>query len=500
VATKLTVRKLKNIDQLEFEIPGPGAYLLTGSNGVGKTSLLTCISRLRNSWAFQRGFRSSFHPSLDSHRGASVRYDINGDSVTYTYIEERWAPLPRRKGRLLADCGYPDVKFIAADAARVQPKEESFSPRSVRLTDLRLRAAMNAIFNTSRFDELCYISLDRGGRNRAYVIRQMQLGKSTMYFSEKNFSLGELCVLKLLLSLDDIAANSLILIDELELAVHPRAQTNLFQHLSEFSKEKNLTIIFSTHSVTLIKNTQREQVLFLQNTNGIVTCIKGCYPTFALGQITSGEELAPDCVVYVEDDSAKKCVEAMLQLYRREMKPQVAQPTVVVAPLGGFRQILEFLDKGPQLFPNSTKVKALLDEDVKTESLIDYTSRADHSMLGLFQRLTTSVGYLPWTPESGFIELVRQNQVLHENGLKDYFQDQRFMFPHNWLPAANQGTAAQIRKLNKVALHNLCENLQNLIGKPNDRVREGLFDYLIRQTHINGTHDIIGLTAQTIHN
>jgi AAA domain, putative AbiEii toxin, Type IV TA system len=500
VATKLTVRKLKNIDQLEFEIPEPGAYLLTGSNGVGKTSLLTCLSRLRNSGAFQRGFRSSFHASLDSHRGASVQYEINGDSVTYTYIEERWAPLPRRKGRLLADCGYPDVIFIAADADRVEPKKEEFSPRSVRLTEQRLRDAMNAIFSTDRFNELCYINLHRGGRNRAYVIRQMRPGKNTMYFSERNFSLGELCVLKLLLSLNDIANNSLVLIDELELAIHPRAQIKLFQHLAGFSVEKNLTIVFSTHSVTLIKSTQREKVLFLQNNDGIVTCIKGCYPTFALGQITSGEELAPDCVVYVEDDSAKKCVESMLQLYRREMTTQVAQPTVVVVPLGGFRQILEFLDKAPQLLPTSTKVRALLDEDVKTESLVEYTNRADHSMLGLFQRLNTSVGYLPWTPENGFIELVRQNPVLHENGLKNYFQDQRFMFPNNWLPAANQNTPAQVRKSNKTALFQLCEHLQNLIGKPNDRVREGLFDYLIRQTSINAAHDIIGLMARTIHN
>lgn len=95
MATKLTIKNLKNIKQLEFIIPEPGAYLLTGSNGAGKTTLLTCLSRLRNRNAFQRGFRSSFHKYLDSHRGASVKYEIDGQTVTYTYVEERWAPLPR---------------------------------------------------------------------------------------------------------------------------------------------------------------------------------------------------------------------------------------------------------------------------------------------------------------------------------------------------------------------------------------------------------------------
>jgi energy-coupling factor transporter ATP-binding protein EcfA2 len=499
MATTLTIEKLKNIQHLEFEIPPPGAYLLTGSNGSGKTSLLTCLSRLRNSSAFQRGFRSSVHPSLDSHRGASVKYTVDGDSVTYTYVEERWAPLPRRNSGLLGRCGYPEVKYIAADGDRVEPKKDEFAPRSVRLTGQPLRDALNNIFGTKRFDELCYINLNRGGQNKAYLIRQTRQGKSTLYFSERNFSLGELCVLKLLLSLENTVNGSLVLIDELELAVHPRAQAKLFHHLVKLAEDKNLTIIFSTHSVTLIKTTDRKKILFLESTNGIVVCRKGCYPTFALGQISAGEEVAPDCAIYVEDDSAKKCTEAMIQLYRRQANPLIAQPTVVVVPLGGFSQILEFMDKAPQLLPTNTKVMALLDQDVQTEALVSYTNAQDHYMLGLFQRLNTSVRFLPWTPEVGFINLMREDFAKHENGLKAYFDDQRFVFPENWLPQNPGNTPAQIRKSSKKSIFALCQNLQNLIGKSNDRIREGLFDYLVQQTSVPPTQNLVGLIGGIIH-
>src|SRR5450759_1281719 len=122
MSIKLTIKNLKNIRSLEFDLPGPGAYLLTGSNGSGKTSLLTCLSRLRNSGSYQRGFRSSTNKYLDSHRGASIQYDIGEESVTYTYVEERWAPLPRKSSRLLKTCGYPAVAYIAADADRVEPQ------------------------------------------------------------------------------------------------------------------------------------------------------------------------------------------------------------------------------------------------------------------------------------------------------------------------------------------------------------------------------------------
>jgi hypothetical protein len=181
------------------------------------------------------------------------------------------------------------------------------------------------------------------------------------------------------------------------------------------------------------------------------------------------------------------------------MNPLVAQPTVVVAPLGGFPQILEFIDKAPQLLPEHTKVIALLDEDVQTESLAKYTVDNDHYMLGLFQRLDGKINFLPWTPEVGFIELISQAQQEHENGLKEYFGDHRFVFPENWIPQNPGDTPAKIRKSYKASIFSLCKNLQNLLGKSNDRIREGLFDYLIQQTSRQSTHNLIKLIGETIH-
>ena len=498
--TKLTIRDLKNIKSLEFEIPEPGAYLLTGTNGSGKTSLLTCLSRLRNRNSFQRGFRSSFHPSLDSHRGASVKYEINGQSVIYTYVEERWAPLPRRNSGLLATCGYPAVAYIAADADRVQPQEQEFTPRSVRLTNQSLRDEMSAIFSTDRFSELCYLNLNRGGAEKAYLIRQPQPNnKAAVYFSERNFSLGELCVLKLLLALEGIPNSSLVLIDELELATHPRAQTQLFVHLNRISQEKNLTIIFSTHSVSLIKGTDRNQVLFLENSNGIVSCTRGCYPTYTLGHISSGEEVAPDCVVYVEDDSAQKCLKAMLELYRQQTGLGALLPTTLAIPLGGFRQILEFLDKAPQMLPRHTKLMVALDNDVEQESLVDYRAINDHAMLALFGRLKKHLVYLPWTPEVGLVELIRADITSHEAKLKAYFSDHRIVIPQNW-GAVTQGLSKKpLRVACKKVVYELGQSLETLLGRPNDRIREDLFRYLVLQTHEAQQHDLVSFVGSLIH-
>ena len=160
----------------------------------------------------------------------------------------------------------------------------------------------------------------------------------------------------------------------------------------------------------MIKGIDRRKILFLENIGGKIRCIKGCYPTFALGHISSGEEVAPDCVIYVEDNSAKKCLDAIIDLYRRNVKPDVALPTVVTVPLGGFKQILEFLDKAPQMLPNHTKLMAALDSDVEKESLVKYQDDGDHNVLALFARLKDKLTYLPWTPEVGFVKQIQMDR------------------------------------------------------------------------------------------
>ena len=98
-----------------------------------------------------------------------------------------------------------------------------------------------------------------GRRNTAYVI---PLGKN-QYYSEQNFSFGEIVMLNLLLDIEDTKDGSLLLIDELELALHPSAQIRLITILRKIAEEKNLTIIISTHSSSIIKS--QKNVILLED-------------------------------------------------------------------------------------------------------------------------------------------------------------------------------------------------------------------------------------------
>lgn len=143
---KITIKKLRHIDSLEFEIPQPGVWMLTGSNGTGKTSLLGCLRRIGNRNAFPLHFPTSRKSDrLDSNEGASIIYETPTGEVTYTYKTERWVPTPKAQSRALSSLGYPEVIYIAADADRIEPRKEDFSPNRVKPAPAGIIAAANTI-------------------------------------------------------------------------------------------------------------------------------------------------------------------------------------------------------------------------------------------------------------------------------------------------------------------------------------------------------------------
>ena len=218
------ILNLSNVRSMRFDLPPAGVWLLTGANGSGKTSLLPCLRRIGNSNAFPLHFPISLQSTkLDNFDDARIIYKVSGDQVEYAYRGERWAPRPRRNSHLLAEFGYPEVIYVGVNADRITPRPDDFEPNRVRSVPVDLSEGMNAIFETAKYNDLRQMNLTRGGGNKAYLLRVPNV-TPIQFLSEKQFSLGELCVLKLLNRLVAAPPNALVLIDELEMALHPRAQ------------------------------------------------------------------------------------------------------------------------------------------------------------------------------------------------------------------------------------------------------------------------------------
>lgn len=469
MAGRIVINNLRNIRALQFDIPPQGVWLLTAGNGAGKTSLLACLRRIGYPNAFPVHFPASIESeNLDDFSTASVTYILEDEEVEYAYRGERWAPRPRKNSRLLADFGYPQVVYLGANADRITPRPEDFVPRRVRSAPQSLVAAANQIFETRKFDNLKVINLTSGVGNQAFLMKVSE--NPVKYHSEKNFSLGELCILKLVEGIRECPNQSLILIDELEMALHPRAQVQLYKYLEDVAARKRLTVVFSTHSVSLLKTVPRNKIIFLDRDDaGQVSVVNGCFPTYAIGNITIGEENHPDTVLYVEDEVAKAIVDTLVKLAVQErFNNNNLFPDVRTIPIGGFDAVVQFLTHHNVLMPDGTKAFAILDNDVREETVANWEANKKHRQLANFQRLGNRLDYLPWTPEVGVLEFLRDRRQQAERMLREELTRPMLTLDQRTLSAADGMEGAALRSAAKRVVGQIAENISKMVGSSQD--------------------------------
>jgi len=475
MAGTVEIINLRNIGKLRFEIPDRGVWLLTAGNGAGKTSLLACLRRIGHSNAFPVHFPSSLRSErLDNHSNGIVTYEINGETVEYAYRGERWTPRPRTNSHLFQRFGYASVTYMGATADRITPRPEDFDTRHIRAASRVIIDAANAIFETTKFSMLRTINLTRGVGNDAFVLAID--GNPQTYHSEKHFSLGELCVLKLLRLLKDVNNNSMIIVDELEMALHPRAQVKLLRYLEDQAQAKSLTIIFSTHSVTLLKTIDRRHIIYLdKQDNGEVNPIYGCYPTYAIGNIASEEETLPDLMLYVEDVFARDMLSAFFEKFADErFDDPTARPTAKMVPVGGFQEVVAFLDRNRSVLPDHVTQKAVLDDDVSSETLAHWRQQNNHAQLAKFQRLQNDIKFLPFTPEVGLMNHIAANLQAFEQGLRQRCADNQLRIGEIVGRYNTTLQGGQLRNDAKTATRDLMEYVEQRTARSTDIVREQL--------------------------
>jgi len=190
------------------------------------------------------------------------------------------------------------------------------------------------------------------------------------------------------------------------MALHPQAQVRLIRKLNQIVEEKNLTVIFSTHSSTLIKIVDRKNIILLRDAGRRrFEATSNVFPAEVLGELAFAEEMNTDFVLLVEDDQAKLLLEQLCALYMQGQNRQ--PPSYSILPIGGYRQVMEFLERADQLIPNYVSRCAFLDGDVR-DTLDEARQQNRRTIVELYDRVREYVRFLPDTPEVALIGSLEQ--------------------------------------------------------------------------------------------
>jgi len=274
---------------------------VVGENGTGKSTVIQAAASVyRGTDKGSTRFPSEFFPvtAWDQVTRAEIVYAYReGDNSSQGKVRKptsRWLGHAERPIRRVE---YVDLRRIQPISARVgytklvktKHKEASstdFEDSRVR----RLSAVMGRTYDSARI-----AVTDVDDKRQVPVISMGNVPYSGFHQGS-----GETTIFDFLKI--DPPPYSLLLIDEIESSLHPRAQRRLIRELAERCRERQLQIVLTTHSPYVLDELPLEARVCILNSGAGRETVTGVSPDFAMMKMD--DEPHPECELYVEDDAA----------------------------------------------------------------------------------------------------------------------------------------------------------------------------------------------------
>lgn len=361
------IHNIKNIDDFQFEIPTEkGLYALTGENGSGKSTVISCAAA-----AF---YVPSFYDYFGTPReGAYIDFDFNGKKRSVKEKDGKWQSPSKTEflgitgfyeGSIVFGNRFKDIDYsLLGKLASVE--REKLEPAS----DFVKKSLGGILHDDESYYENLFVL-------KYEAAQKMKLQRTPYYYENKgslisqlNMSTGENLLLTILNSIERRIKKvvygetpAFMFLDEIELALHSSALRRLVFFLRDIAEKNNTVVLFSTHSIELIRSITPDNIFYLQrHINGSMETINPCYPVYATRNLESSN-YGHDYIILVEDDLAKIIIERIL----RE-KRLLSNKRVLVIAVGGWTQVLRFAYDTirSNLALSTTKILIILDRDIK---------------------------------------------------------------------------------------------------------------------------------------
>lgn len=374
----LKIKNIKNIKECDFEVPlNGGIYALVGENGCGKSTILAVLSRVITGYSF-----SNILKPLDYSENSIIEFTTENVHEVWENYDGKWNYTTshsdnknlRVKGMYEGSLFY-GTRFNDPSLLDQLLREKKISDELIVDADEYVKENLSYILHG---DYLHYKNLKKlnmgikqaskkfGLKNQPHFL-ELENGRISQY----RMSSGECLLISLLYFIynsfikrvDELPDQILMLIDEIEVALHPKAVDRFLDLLEKLSKNhKGLAVILTTHSPEVIKRINHKNLYQIDNINGNVAITYGVYANSVIHDIY--KYVGADFLILVEDDLAKNLVEGVLQ-----KNNLISGKSIYVMPVGGFDTVLKNQEEliRSKLIGDRTKLFSILDGDIKEQ-------------------------------------------------------------------------------------------------------------------------------------
>ena len=346
---ELRLNVFRHIQNLPLEFKHP-ISVISGSNRSGKTTALLAIACSHYNFKRHNVNNDRFERTTWSSVVRFTSQDVQGQPWTYQVkhrtgqqvhintgsknaASNKWSGVAKKAGQIgRPTAGHPNGgrTAIFIDLNRITPSRHLSKSYFNKFRNLP-----GVVFaNQAKVNEyLSYILEDN------YAVTQIGTAADSRVFkystasnySSYNTASGEDVLASMLYQILEAPSGSLVLIDEIEVGLHPRIQRRLMDALYIISKEEHKQFILTSHAYAILDSVPAESRLFIENGVGGFRCLQGLTTYESLTRMDC--QAFPVATVYVEDEESKAIVKCAIK------EINAANP--------GFNRLLKVIVIGP---------------------------------------------------------------------------------------------------------------------------------------------------------
>lgn len=310
-----------------------GITAICGGNGAGKTTLITALYCLL---ASNHESFSSF--LMERLNGATISAVIN--------CTEHGEILKELEDRLPTDRStQQELDVIHLDMAK-QCLDTIKLFSSIANLDEMLAGVEEYIFDNKAISSISYIAgktysavsafeLDMGEEDEYLPYFRVTCGDVT--YGSESMGLGELAAHCILWNLNRLTPKSIVLIEEPETYLAPSSQVALINSIAQLSVTKDLCIILSTHSPSIINLLPMNSIKFISRPSEQAFVIDSVHTSEYLDAL--GLRVSKQGILLVEDEVAKEFACNWINHFA----PHILKEYQIVIATGGESRITQAL-------------------------------------------------------------------------------------------------------------------------------------------------------------
>ncbi|WP_296661730.1 ATP-dependent endonuclease [Paraburkholderia sp.] len=400
-----------------------------GVNGAGKSTILALASCAYH--AEEDGFKLPrrnlpYYTFSDFFIQHAKEILPQGVEIYYSFAYDKWksnADIPngigigaqvrrKKKGGKWNDY---DSRFkkcvIFLGIERIVPHSERSQSRSYSrsFSDVKLKGWEDKVKQIvgnilgKKYDDFRYLEHSK------YSLPLVKIGNLT--YSGFNMGAGENALFEIFSTIYSCGQPSLLVLDEIELGLHSKAQRLFMQELKKVCKETGTQVICTTHSRDIYECLPDEARYFVESVGGKTRITQGISADFAFSKMGAKRNFELD--VFVEDEVAQALIEEALPASTRSR----IKITVIGSATAISRQLAALYVRGEErntiaVFDGDQKAK----ESANRKHARQMAENVDSTFDGWFKE---RIAYLPGTtwPESWIVEKCRANLTATANML-----------------------------------------------------------------------------------